>query len=71
MVTILSQQTLEYLLHKEEHKMAINYTIKYLKDDVEKTYTHSFETEPTFSDIEALKNNFDYDSIVDYIREDA
>lgn len=51
--------------------MAINYTIKYLKDDVEKTYTHSFETEPTFSDIEALKDNFDYDSIVDYIREDA
>lgn len=51
--------------------MAISYTIKYLKDDVEQTYTHSFETEPTFSDIEELKNNFDYDSIVDYIREDS
>lgn len=49
----------------------VNYTIKYIKDDVEQTYTHSFETQPTFAEVEALKDNFVYDSIVDYIREDA
>lgn len=49
----------------------VNYTITYIKDGVEETYTHSFEAEPTFAEIEALKDNFVYDSIVDYIREDA
>lgn len=50
--------------------MAVNYTLKYTKDGVSKTYTHAFDSEPTFDEIEALKNNFDYDSVEDYVRED-
>lgn len=50
--------------------MAINYTVEYTKDGVAKTYTTSFETEPTFNDLEDLKNNFDYDTIENWIRED-
>ena len=50
--------------------MAINYTVEYIKDGVAKTYTTSFETEPTFNDLEDLKNNFDYDTIENWIRED-
>jgi len=49
----------------------VNYTIKYIKDDVEQTYTHSFEAEPTFDEVQALTTNFEYDSIVTYIKEDA
>ena len=50
--------------------MAVNYTVKYTKDGVEKTYTHSFDTEPTFDEVNALADNFEHDSIEDYVRED-
>ena len=50
--------------------MAINYTVKYSKDGVAKTYTTSFDTEPTFDEVDNLKNNFEYDTIEDWIRED-
>ena len=49
----------------------INYTIKYTKDGVELEYNTTFETDPTFEELEALKSNFEYDEILNWIREDS
>ena len=38
--------------------MAINYTVKYTKDGVAKTYTTSFDTEPTFDELKSHLSNF-------------
>ena len=51
--------------------MAIKYTISYTKDSEEKTHIHNFDNEPTWTELEALKDDFEYDVITNWVREDV
>ena len=48
----------------------IEYQIVYVKDGVESTHSHTFETEPTFEEIQSVANGLAADEIVNYIRLD-
>ena len=51
--------------------MAIKYTVYYTKDSEEKTHIHNFEDAPTWEELEALKDDFTYDVITNWVREDV
>jgi len=46
----------------------IEYEIVYVKDGVESTHEHTFNSEPTFEEITAVANSLAADEIVNYIR---
>jgi hypothetical protein len=47
----------------------IRYTFKYIKDGVETSSEHTFDTEPTLQDTVDQMNSYNPDEILDYIRE--
>tara|TARA_R100000951_G_scaffold62298_1_gene52314 strand:+ start:20 stop:175 length:156 start_codon:yes stop_codon:yes gene_type:complete len=51
--------------------MAIKYTVYYTKDSIEKTHIHTFEDDPAWEALEAIKDDFDYDEITNWVREDV
>ncbi len=48
----------------------MNYTFKYIKDGVETSSQHTFESEPTLQETLDQMNSYEPDEIIDYIRED-
>jgi len=52
--------------------MTVKYTIYYTNNGNEETYVHTFDegVEPTFDEIDALKDDITYDTITNWVRED-
>jgi len=50
--------------------MALEYTILYTKDGVQKTHSHTFTSEPTWADLTAVSGTLDADTIDDYLEEE-
>ena len=48
----------------------MTYTFKYIKDGVETSSQHTFESEPTLQETLDQMNSYGPDEILDYIRED-
>tara|TARA_R110000803_G_scaffold199203_1_gene263167 strand:- start:2160 stop:2321 length:162 start_codon:yes stop_codon:yes gene_type:complete len=53
--------------------MTVKYTIHYTNSGNKETYVYTFDegVEPTFNEIDALKDEITYDTITNWVREDV